>query len=234
MWAETVVIRADSWMPMNGDPGAAKPGYVVEILKAICKDSGLTLDYQLMPWEESLEAVKAGKIDGVIGASAKEAAGLVVPTECIGTARVSLWLAKDKLWRYRDVDSLAKVKLGVNSGYSYWDAFDEYTRDHPGPQIVEFSGDNPLADMIKKLKAGELDVVPETEAVFLWNVRELGFSTDDFRAEYTHTGDPVFVAFAAGAKGERLAKLLDAGMAKLRKSGELARILERYGVTRLL
>lgn len=232
--AETVRIRADSWMPMNGAPAGAKPGYVVEILQAICKDNDLTLDYQLLPWEESLAAARDGTIEGVIGAGAKEAEALILPAEAIGTARVSLWLLKDKFWMYRGIDSLGKLRLGVNPGYSYWDALDAYIKDHQPPQVIPFAGDAPLADLIRKLHDGEIDVFPETEAVFVWNVRELGFSPDAFRAEYTHSGDPIFVAFTAGPKGQRYAKLFDAGMARLRKSGELARILERYGVGRLL
>ncbi len=231
--AETVRIRADSWMPMNGDPVAEKPGYVVEILRAICAENGLELDYALMPWDDSLTAARGARIDGVIGAGAAEAEGLVLPSEPIGTARVSLWLRRDQVWAYRGVASLAGLRLGVNEGYAYWSELDAYIKASTAPQVIAFSGDAPLSEMIRKLRDGALDVVPETEAVFVWNVREQGFAPEDFRAEYTHTGDPIYVAFAAGEQGRRLAALFDAGILRLRESGELRRILERYGLKRL-
>ncbi len=218
---------------MNGDPAGEKPGYVVEILRAICAENGLELDYALMPWEDSLAAARGARIDGVIGAGAAEAEGLILPSEPIGTARVSLWLRKDKSWVYHGVGSLAMVRLGVNPGYSYWGELDAYLKTAAASQVIAFSGDEPLSEMIRKLRDGALDVVPETEAVFVWNVREQGFAPEDFRAEYTHTGDPIYVAFAAGEQGRKLAALFDAGILRLRESGELRRILERYGLKRL-
>ncbi len=226
-------IRADNWMPMNGDPADEKPGYVVEILRAICAQNGHELDYELMPWDDSLAAARAATIDGVIGAGAAEAEGLILPAEPIGTARVALWLRKEKSWVYHGVESLAPLRLGVNPGYSYWGEIDAYIKTAVAPQVSAFSGDDPLVEMIRKLHSGELDVVPETESVFVWNARVLGFAPEDFRSEYTHAGDPIYVAFSSGEQGRKWVALFDAGMQRLRESGELRRILERYGLKRL-
>ena len=47
----------------------------------------------------------------------------------------------------------------------------------------------------------------------------------------TQTADALFLAFSPQQPGgAKLAQLLDEGMQRMRKSGELARILQRYGV----
>ena len=49
--ADDAVVRlcADQWMPYNGDPSATKPGYVVELARAIFEPKGMTSYSTLMP-----------------------------------------------------------------------------------------------------------------------------------------------------------------------------------------
>ena len=88
--ANVLRIRADSWMPFNGDPASEKPGYVVEVLREIFGPLGIKVDYQIMPWASALKAAEAGEIDGVIGANKKEAVNLVTGTESIAEPKVSI------------------------------------------------------------------------------------------------------------------------------------------------
>ncbi len=67
--AETLRLRADSWMPYNGDAGAALPGYTVELARAIFEPRGITVDYQTMTWGDALKAAAAGQIEAVVGAN---------------------------------------------------------------------------------------------------------------------------------------------------------------------
>jgi hypothetical protein len=76
--AETIRLRADSWMPDNGDPTSATPGYVVELLKSIFEPLHITVDYQNRPWADALKAANQCDIDSVIGASRIEAATMVL------------------------------------------------------------------------------------------------------------------------------------------------------------
>ena len=44
-----VRLCADQWMPYNGDPADAKPGYVIELAKTIFEAKGLKVEYTVMP-----------------------------------------------------------------------------------------------------------------------------------------------------------------------------------------
>lgn len=228
--AETIRLRADQWMPFNGDPAAEKPGYVIEIARRIFSAQDIAVDYQVMPWGDALKAATAGEIEGVVCASRSEAAGLIVPTEPIGFPRVAIFVNKKSAWRYENLTSLLKVRLGVLVDYKYWDALDGYIAKHQPPQVIPFSGDHPIRDAIAKLQSGDIDALPETVPVFSWAAADAGLRTSDFHIAYLHEGEGIFIAFSGrDERGRRYARLLDAGIKNLRKSGELVKILARYG-----
>ena len=85
-------------------------------------------------------------------------------------------------------------------------------------------------EAIAKLDAGEIDVMPETVPVFIWTVKKLGRSPADYRAAYMQPGESIFVAFTKGKNGQRYAKLFDDGVAEMRKSGELKKLLNAYSL----
>jgi len=138
--AETLRLRADLWLPYNGDPAAEHPGFAIELAKAIFEPQGIKVDYQIMPWVDALEAARAGKIDGVIGAGSAELKGLTAPQESIGEPRVVLLVRKDNPWQFDSNASLKNVRMGVIEGYTYWDSLDEYIKANKAPKIVTFLG----------------------------------------------------------------------------------------------
>lgn len=230
--AETLRLRADSWMPYNGDDSAALPGYAIEIARKICASHGVTLDYQTMPWGDALKAAAAGEIEAVVGANRDETKGLVRPQHSIGMPRIALVVRKGNPWHYENVASLHHVRLGVVLDYKYWPAVDDYIAKTGAPHVQKFGGDHPLNDAIDRLLAGDLDVVAETSTVFAWAIKSAGHPSAAFHTAYLHEGDPVYFAFTPkGDVGARYARWFDEGIESLRASGELKRILARYGLT---
>lgn len=229
--AETLRIGADQWMPFNGEAQAERPGYVVELLRKIYAAEGVVVDYRVVPWADALGQAAKGELDAVIGANLTEAAKLRVPQEEVGAPRVALWMHKSNRWRYTDLRSLLQVRVGVIAEYKYWDSFDEFVAKHPSLKLVKFSGETPLRDALGKMVASELDVIPETLPVFAWNVKAAGLAVSDFTMAYLHTAEPIYVAFSPShPRIEALVKTWDAGMRKLRASGELTQILQKYGL----
>jgi polar amino acid transport system substrate-binding protein len=52
--ADTISIRADLWCPFNCDPSGAKPGYMIEIAKAVFEPLGHKIDYQTLNWARAI------------------------------------------------------------------------------------------------------------------------------------------------------------------------------------
>jgi polar amino acid transport system substrate-binding protein len=229
--ADSVVrLCADQWMPYNGDPADPKPGYVIELAKAVFEPKGIKVEYTVMPYEEALAAVKAGTMSGAIGANAEEGKELTLPAETIGSVPICLITRNDSNWTYNNVSSFRSAKLGVIKGYTYWPVLDSFLAKHEGPGLFVAEGDSPLEELMTKLQAGELDVVAESEPILLWYLRSHNIDRKNFRIVFKSTPDPIYVAFAPNDEGRRFAALFDEGIRALRKSGELAQILQRYGL----
>lgn len=224
-------VRADHWMPYNGATTDERPGYAVEILRAIFEPQEVQVRYALGSWEESLAEARAGRIEAVIGANATEAADLVVPKESIGVPRVGIWVRKDSAWNYTNAASLQSIRLGCISGYSYSEPLDAYLRTAKPGTVTAFAGENPLQEGIAKLNSGEIDAFVETVPVFIWNVKASGRAVSDYRIEYSEIAEPIYIAFARTELGRRRAAAFDLGIRKLRTSGALAGILRRYGLS---
>lgn len=231
-WAQqaTVKLRADQWMPFNGTPEAEKPGYVIDVARAIFVPKGIAVDYVTMPWIDTLKAARAGEIDGAIGANVTEGADLVEGAEPIGVPKMALFVRKEDPWKYENIQSLNTVKLGAITDYSYWDALDAYIKSHADKNITFFKGDNPLTEALTKLNAKEIDVMPETLPVFVWALKSRGLAFADYHIAYLTEGQPIFIAFSKTAQGRHFAKVFNDGLRELRANGQLAKILASYGI----
>lgn len=225
-------VRADSWMPFNGDPAAEKPGYVVEFLREVFEPQGIKVDYQVMPWADALKAAEAGEIDGVICANATEAQKLVIGKEAIAEPQFSLFVRKDSKWNYQNLHSFQGVTLGAVEGYSYWDSIDGYIKKSAPPAIKFYNGNAPAAEAVADLSSGKIDVFVESVLVFYWALKSTGQKFSEFRSAYTEPTEPLYVAFTKNKQGQDFARKLDAGLAKLKENGRYAAILDRYGFTK--
>jgi len=224
-------LCADEWMPYNGTSDPQRPGYAIELTRAIFEPKGIKVEFSAMPWEKALAAVRSGEKSGAIGANKQEGAGLVLPNEKIGAPSLCLMTRAESKWTYDNLSSFRNVRFGAIKDYSYWPDLDAYiARSTGGKGIVMAEGESPLDDLMKKLQGGDVDVLGESEPVLLWYLRSHGLDRTKFRVVYKGEPDPIFIAFAATADGRRFAGLLDEGIRALRASGELEKILKRYGL----
>lgn len=233
--AQTVSVRADYWYPYNGDPADAKPGYVIEILKAVFEKGGGKVDYAVMPWKRAVSEAEKGAVNGVIAALKSDTPDFAFPEEPIGMSENSLFVKKGSTWSFANMDSLKGKRLGIVNGYSYGAAVDEYIKKNLGnaQAIDESAGDNPVEQAIRKLQAGRIDVFVEGKTVFWAQVAKMGLNKDDFvEVAVASEGEPLYVSFSPKKDDAKaLAAKLTAGIRELRASGELAKILAKYGAT---
>lgn len=227
---EVLRIRADSWMPFNGDPAGEKPGYVVELLREIFEPLGIRIDYQIMPWAGAVKAAEAAEIEGIIGANKKEAVNLVTGGESISEPKFALFTRATSSWKYESLRSLHEMKIGAIEGYTYWDGLDDYLKKAQPPAVKLYSGDTPLIDAVADLSSGKTDVLVESVVVFYWAAKSMGRSATDFRMAYSQQSEPLYVAFAATAQGRKYARLFDQGIRELKKNDRFEAILGKYGL----
>lgn len=230
--AHAMEVTADEWCPLNCQPQSDKPGYAIEILQAVFTPEAL--NYRVVPWKRALWHTKSGISTAIIGSGQDTAQreGLHIGQEPIGYVSDCLYVASGNPTRYRgqadDLNSLRRV--GVVLGYVYTEGFKEWIeRADNQPKLFIAAGDQPAEINLRKLQEGTLDGVIESSMVMDYLLNQTGQS-DTVSSVGCDTPEPVYVAFGPKARGEEKAARLDQGLAALRRSGELAAILARYGL----
>jgi polar amino acid transport system substrate-binding protein len=232
-FADEITLMADPWCPYSCEPDSSKPGYAIEIAQKVFSKAGHTAKYIVMDWDEAVTKTRKGEYTAVVGAYKEDAPGFVFPKESVGLSGSWFFTLKDSKWRYTGVDSLKGVKVGVIKGYSYGDVLDKVfaEKDKAGEMFIT-SGVTALGMLIDNLVAGKIDTLNEDKAVFIDYLVDNGmFDILSNTKEAGIEGDPesVYIAFSpVNPKSKEYADILTKGIAELRKSGELAKILKKY------
>ena len=136
-------------------------------------------------------------------------------------------------WTYSGIDSLRPLHIGVVQGYDYGSSVQPYINHFASTdRVTLMTGDNPLPRLIGLLKSQRIDVLLEDESVFRYCAARQDFS--DFRIAgdegQSLTANNLYIAFSPRPESRRYARILSQGMQRLRASGELQTILQRYGL----
>lgn len=230
--ADVITLRADEWCPFNCSE-AAKPGYGVEVASEIFAKAGHRVEYDLAPWRRSIEDCLHGAVVAVIGAAPVDSEKLVFPQEPIGVWDTTFLVRNEESWRYEGPASLARVKLGGIIGYNYMEPVGAYVEANKGDRsrVDLIGGRTPLDQNLRKLQAGRIGATMESRAVLDYKLKSMGAGHGLTFAGGTEAG-PIYIAFSPRhPKAQEYARILDQGIAELRASGRLRKILDRYGVS---
>lgn len=231
--ADTIRLRADAWFPVNGDPGAARPGFGIEALRAIWKEAGHDLDYRLMSWGRSLEAVRNGSADCVIGAYKEDAPDLRFPMQELGSDGVGIYVRAADEWHYSGVDSLSRRTVGVISEYSYGEELDAWLADSANATRIQMAyGADALEGNIRKLLAGRVDVLLESPMIMNTALRNLDLARFVRLSGEGKPPTPFYIACSStNSKAPEWLRQFDEGMIRLKQSGQWRALLESYGLS---
>lgn len=227
-----ITLRSDLWCPYNCDPGSDHPGYAVEIAKIVFGRAGYSVDYQLLNWTRSIDEVRRGHADAVIGAYATDVPGFFIPAESIGGSSTGFAARLGSAFQYTGPQSLEGQVLGAVASYEFAGELGQYLQNLRGDKsrIQYMSGDRALSKNLLKLLSGRIDLVLDDAQVLARLINELHLGDKiTFSQDYTRV--PIYIAFSPVSPGSaRYAEILSDGIARLRASGQLTAILARYGL----
>lgn len=230
--SDTITLGADEWCPYNCDPGSDLPGFMVEIAATIFKAKGHTVDYRVMPWTRAIQDARTGKYNGIIGAGKEDAPDFVFPAEEAALMKNALFGKSGMTWRYTGIDSLNEKTLGVVKGYTYTEEIDSYIKanEKKSQRIQVASGETALDSNVKKLISGRIDVIIEDANVMGHYLKKNALENEVQEVGEMPT-DKLFIAFSpSNPLSQNYAGMISEGLVQLRNSGELKRILEKYGL----
>lgn len=231
VWAETISIVADEWYPYNGAPNSSYPGYGIEIASRIFRAAGFKVTYSIVPWKRAIADTRKGKYTAILGAFKEDAPDFYFPKEEFGQCQNCFFVKKENSWRYTGLNSLLLQRIGLIQDYSYGKELDDFFKRNPKITDFAFGGD-PLALNIKKLLTGRFQVLVEDQNVFSAKAKALGVSEKIIKAGKARKIENVYIAFSPkNPKSKEYAAIYTEGIRKLKKSGELDKILARYGLS---
>lgn len=234
--AETVTLRADLWCPYTCDPQSDKPGYMIEIARAVFGRAGIEVDYQLMPWKRVLSSVRTGEIDGAAGAGRHEIPGMILPARSLGSNITTLALLDGSSFVFRGIGSLEQIKIGIVTDYTFDDGgeIDTYVSRHGGKNDGKLElvyGEDAQMQNMQKLLSGRIDAIMDDEQVLRFATTRLSPMP---AIKLVRVGEPIDTSIAFSPKNARAkvyAEMLSNGIAELRRSGRLKMILDRYNLS---
>lgn len=230
VFAAEIIIVADEWPPYCGQSGSTSPGYGVEIAKQVFEAAGHTFKYLNIPWTRAIKDTRAGKYNAIIGAYKEEAPDFVFPEEEFGVSRYSFYAKRGSLWTYDGIESLQSKQIGLIKGYSYGEVLNAYFKKNA--LRVQYSyGDDPLFQNIKKLLAGRYDTIIASETVMNYKINEMGVVGEVINVGVTDISGNLYIAFSPKIENSvKYADIVSKGIRNLKNSGELVKILNRYGL----
>ncbi len=210
-------------------------GFMIDILNAVFKPHGHTINYKNYPWSRALQKVNTDpKVDGIVSIVQQSKTDLIFPSEILGLVRPCYAVENNSNWVYKGFDSLQSIQLGVIHNYGYEPELLNYIdkHKHNNDKIVVFAAtDNTLIRMLKMITKGRLEATVDDLTVINYTINK--YRLNNIKVSGCNGVNlPISVAFSKNnSNAKNYAELLSTGIKQLRKSGKLEIILSQYGVS---
>ena len=191
---------------------------------------GHEINFEFVSWSRAIQQAEMGQIDGIVGGTHEEAPSLVWSGPLFPFVD-ALAFRSGEAKPVHDAADLVGLRIGVVNDYDYYGAVNEYIVANAGDRsVVQYAaGFEPLSTNLRKLLAGRLDVVAETEAVVLHRAAELGIA-DQIELYVPEGHGFVEIGFSPVNENSALyARQLREGFETLRERGRVAEVMARYG-----
>lgn len=221
------LVAPDYWCPFSCQQNSPQLGFTIDIARAALGHAGYRLDYRNLNYARALQETRRGQYDAIPAVLPAEGRGLILPQEPISRNRYCVYTAPLQRWHYRTPADLDGHRIGLIRGYDYGPALEAW-RNRAGASVEQHAGDQVVPRMLDKVRLGRLDALIEDENLVDWLQRGQPRPLRKAGCEAPSWG---YLAISPHyPDAQRLAQQFDEGMRRLRRSGELARIMARYGL----
>ncbi|TDO46387.1 polar amino acid transport system substrate-binding protein [Kribbella sp. VKM Ac-2527] len=208
-------------LPYTKVEGKNLTGTDGDIVNAIAKLECLKLNTISSTAAASIPMVQSGRADLTAADwyRTKARAKVVALSDPIYADQMAL-ISKDGISK---VEELKGKKVGTVDGYLWVDALREYL----GAGLKTYAN---TPNVYGDLKAGRIDVVVDSFAAGAYNAKDSQTKVAEASADVPVTQSPGQSNFPMAKENTDLIKAVNEDIATLRKSGELAKILEKNGM----
>lgn len=228
---QPVRLVADEWCPQHCQNNPKHKGYIVDIVERALETENVAYQLTYLPWLRAMALTQGGKYDALLTPLKNEFPEAIFNAETVGDQEYCIYTLNTDNWTYSkpsDFDGRQVAYLsssGIGDLQHYFDNTDKVAvQTFPG-------GDDYVTQLFNFLKTQRTNSVIITSDVYGFSVKEK-IIDDSYRSAGCLGHNYLHVALSPADRDRSMliADLLDAGIRKLRESGELNLILERYGL----
>ena len=223
-----VVVAPDFWCPFSCKAGGAHEGFTIDILRAVFTPLGRQVKYENLNYARALLGVRTGRYTATSPTYKDEAPDFIYPATPISRNRYCFYTAPHSHWLYKNAASLAGQRVGIVQGYTYGNEIDQAVAHKTAAFELNY-GEDLTYRLARKLLLGRLDSFVEDENLVSYTMAMHA----DVRLRQAGCAPVSYSYFAlspALPESRALAREFDEGMARLRESGQLERIMKAYGL----
>lgn len=235
VFADTITIAADPWIPHVGDEKGDK-GYIIDIATAIFEEAGHEVEYLVLPWSRAIKNAREGTVNAIAACVPEEAEDFIYPDIEIGWSTYQYYFRNSFDWQYDselESNSFLNVRMGVIAGYDYGESTNDYVAQNKRnkDRIHVFHGSRTLERMLRMIAMGRIDIINDEKLVVEHHLRRLGLMDEITAGGGEDESASLWIGFSpAIEKSSEYAKILSDGIKRYRKNGKFAEFLDRYGI----
>jgi len=230
---ETLNVGSDVWCPYICSE-AHKPGVLIEVLNEIAKHNGLVINFKVIPLARSLVLLQQSKLDMVLALTDEHIKEnhLKRSLKTYGGWYNDFYVLKKNQWEFRSIKDLKKYieqgnTLGIIKGYKYGNGIAQL-QESSGQHIFSATGNSPLSNILMMLSHKRISMVLDSRFNIEYELQNRNISN----LKYAGTeGDfvPLYIGYAPQSEVKYI-NVFDQGLIRLRATGQLSKILKRYGI----
>lgn len=225
--APLVVVTAER-MPMAYRQDGRLTGLMVDLVRETFRRTGRDVEIQLLPWPRCIAELKEGKADAIltIFKTPEREAQFAFTQEEVLHQTESLFMKKGKAFFFDgDLGYFSGKKVGVVYQTSYGSRLDQALA---GSLFGEIVTQRTMADLVKMLAHGRIDVLPGDRGRILGAAEETGLSREIVELRPVVEAVPGYMAFTRARDMSRVSHAVDQALRAMKKDGTYAAILEKY------
>ncbi len=234
MHAETIKVAAIDWCPQIC-PNHKQPGYIVELVEEIFKDSQYQLSIKYYPWSRAIKNVLQGSSDALLSPAKAEAPNLRYPLFAVGSQRMCFFTSADSDWLYRDINSLENLQIGIATDTSIEELNSYVKANYQQFQFMPYH-DRYVLQNARKVNKNRIDTFLFTKNTTEYTLQQAQLA-EKFREAGCVSEALIYMAFSpAKLNHKKITKMMaffDKRMLELQKTDYFEQLMKNYGLENL-
>lgn len=225
--AQPLIFAANDWCPFICDTESDQPGILVEIVRAVY-EGDREISIRRLPLARGIVETRANRTQGILGVIPEAAPDLVFPPLAAVTTRLCFFTLTHSSWRYQgDYHHYPDTLVGMVQSKSINDRF---MQGFPNRVTVHGEQDTAVR-LIQLLQRGRIDTLVE-EQTSIDYILSRNPALPPLRQAGCGEEKPEYIAFSPAAQdSQTLALEFAERLEKLRRTGRVDAILQRYGAS---